>query len=87
MLFVFRGGKDHNVSMGMTAPASQNTTVIPRIQKPIRPAKTAGLVAHDLIWTRRSRRVVFDPSHGDASRWHAPPSSSFVLGSRVCAGA
>lgn len=49
MFFIFRGGDDHDVSMRMTVPAPQNTTVIPRIQKPIRPAKTAGLVAHDLF--------------------------------------
>ena len=49
MFFVFRGGNDHHVSMGMTTPTPQNTTVVPRIQKPIRPAKTAGLIAHDLF--------------------------------------
>ena len=49
MFFVFRGGDDHHVSMGMTTPTPQNTTVVPRIQKPIRPAKTAGLIAHDLF--------------------------------------
>jgi hypothetical protein len=49
MFFVFLGGDDHDVSMGMTAPTPQNTTVIPRIQKPIRPTKTASLVAHDLF--------------------------------------
>ena len=49
MFFIFRGGDDHDVSMRMTVPTPQNTTVIPRIQKPIRPAKTAGLVAHDLF--------------------------------------